>query len=1018
MGKRLFLSSPNDGSVTAYDTETGEEKWKFYTEGPVRCAPACWKDKVFVGSDDGHLYCLDAQTGNLLWKFRAAPADRPDRRQIGNGHLVSFWPVRGGPVVADGVVCFAAGVWSIFGVFVHALDAETGKVKWTNGDLHYVTTRVPACDKIGETGLSPQGHLAAIRDRLVVPNGRALPAGLDLKTGKLIYFVPGVRGGDSRVAAHGEYAFVGRDRAVNLYDFRDVGCKWAYQGAQAPKGYDADSYGHEVGLCETLYLPSKMVDGCDAYSAFANDIAYGLAKGAFYAYDLGKARIINKEFPFYGRNEVAWKWEPALLWQSKTNYAGHEGSLVIKAGKRIYGFVGEKLLALEHLTAQPQLAWEKSLEGKPSSLIAADNKLFVATAEGGLYCFGEGAPGKTYEAKPILLEAKTDPWTEKAKRIVEATGVKSGYCLVLGLTDGRLVEELLKQTELLVIAVDADARKIEALSRRCDAAGLLGSRVEFFTAKPFEFRFPPYLASLIVSEDANVAGFSTKLETATLFEVLRPYGGTLCLDLPPDARLEFEKWAKGAGLPKAVVTTVGGWSLLKREGSLPGSTPWTHEYGDAGRTLCSQDDLVKAPLGVLWYGDSAGVAQWKSTPNRTLVSGGRLFAVEGHKGSVAVQGYDAYTGRFLWHINEQSPTDGQIRIAALDDNLYVIKDGQCKVLDAAAGKVLNAFTFNATGETTARDVRVVGDVIVVGCAEYKKEDMYGDMFWHQVYTESSTFVCLDRNTGAELWRRKARDRFGNASFVAGAGLIFCVDSIPMYQEEKWKARKGDRKELESTLLALDPRTGKEVWSKSIMYENRRFGTDDWLAYSAEAGVLVGGRYNFVSAWDAKSGKPLWEKKTIECRGPMIVRGKTLIAALPFKDTCSAELEYDVMTGDRTARKSVVNHQREGCGYMTGGRHLLTLRDSSAAYIDLDNGKMYSLRNIRSGCINLLTAADGLLNAPNMGVGCTCSYALYTSFAMMHMPEVAEWAGTTPLVAIPPPAKPGLIPTPDAAPKKD
>ena len=49
MGKLLFLSSPNDGTVTAYDTDTGEEKWKFFTEGPVRCArPAGTGGSVWV----------------------------------------------------------------------------------------------------------------------------------------------------------------------------------------------------------------------------------------------------------------------------------------------------------------------------------------------------------------------------------------------------------------------------------------------------------------------------------------------------------------------------------------------------------------------------------------------------------------------------------------------------------------------------------------------------------------------------------------------------------------------------------------------------------------------------------------------------------------------------------------------------------------------------------------------------------------------------------------------------------
>jgi hypothetical protein len=78
----MFLASANDGSVAAYDTETGVEKWRFYTEGPVRCAPACWRGKVLVGSDDGYLYCLAAQTGTQVWKFRGAPPDRPDRRHL------------------------------------------------------------------------------------------------------------------------------------------------------------------------------------------------------------------------------------------------------------------------------------------------------------------------------------------------------------------------------------------------------------------------------------------------------------------------------------------------------------------------------------------------------------------------------------------------------------------------------------------------------------------------------------------------------------------------------------------------------------------------------------------------------------------------------------------------------------------------------------------------------------------------------------------------------------------------
>jgi hypothetical protein len=123
-------------------------------------------------------------------------------------------------------------------------------------------------------------------------------------------------------------------------------------------------------------------------------------------------------------------------------------------------------------------------------------------------------------------------------------------------------------------------------------------------------------------------------------------------------------------------------------------------------------------------------------------------------------------------------------------------------------------------------------------------------------------------------------------------------------------------------------------------------------------------------------------------------------------------DYDLRTGEKTARDSIIGlkRRREGYGYSTGSRHLLTHRDSSISYLDLDGGKMYHLSNIRSGCSNLLTVADGLLNAPNMGTGCVCSYPISTSFAMLTMPEIAAWAGTTPLIASPPPAMP--------APEKD
>ncbi len=70
----VFVGSTVNDRLTAYDLRSGAERWRFYTEGPLRTAPAAWQDRLFVGSDDGWLYCLEASNGRLLWRHRGGPS--------------------------------------------------------------------------------------------------------------------------------------------------------------------------------------------------------------------------------------------------------------------------------------------------------------------------------------------------------------------------------------------------------------------------------------------------------------------------------------------------------------------------------------------------------------------------------------------------------------------------------------------------------------------------------------------------------------------------------------------------------------------------------------------------------------------------------------------------------------------------------------------------------------------------------------------------------------------------------
>ena len=186
LGKRLFVGSSLDDSVTAFDTETGEQLWKFFTNGPVRFAPVGKGGRIIFGSDDGSLYCVRASDGSLIWKKRAVPSER---KVVGNGRLISVWPVRGGAVLDGERVYFAAGVWPLEGTFVFCVDAATGETIWRNDRSSY-RYGVHPHNARAFGGLAPQGYLLIDDEsgHLIVPSSQAYPAEFDLKTGELKAF--------------------------------------------------------------------------------------------------------------------------------------------------------------------------------------------------------------------------------------------------------------------------------------------------------------------------------------------------------------------------------------------------------------------------------------------------------------------------------------------------------------------------------------------------------------------------------------------------------------------------------------------------------------------------------------------------------------------------------------------------------------------------------------------------------------------------------------------------------------
>ena len=208
VGQTMYFNSSRYDAIRAVDTRTGEEKWTYFADGPIRFAPVAWGGKLYFTSDDGYLYCLKADAGTLEWKFRGGPSDR---KILGNERLISTWPARGAPVIADGKVYFAASIWPFMGIFVHAVDATTGQAVWTNdGDGSLYMKQPHHTDSFAS--IAPQGPIVAIGNRLLVPGGRSVPATFDRSSGKLLFYQlaeNSKRGGGSEVGAINKIFFNG-----------------------------------------------------------------------------------------------------------------------------------------------------------------------------------------------------------------------------------------------------------------------------------------------------------------------------------------------------------------------------------------------------------------------------------------------------------------------------------------------------------------------------------------------------------------------------------------------------------------------------------------------------------------------------------------------------------------------------------------------------------------------------------------------------------------------------------------
>lgn len=594
----VCFGSSADDTVRALDLNTGALRWQFTAGGPVRFAPQIVGSRVFFAADDGWVYCLDAATGRPAWTFRAAPEDE---QFIGNRRMISRWPCRNGVLVADGVLYCVAGIWPSEGIYVYALDAETGAVRWCNDTSGLVAkgagspwhTKDPHSDEFSMSGLTPQGPLLASRDTLIVPLANNSPAAFNLLTGKLLRFVPrGGGSGNQIIDSNLCYSWLQFRSGLELFGSpvadKDVKLRGVrYGGPQLP---------------QISIFPGRL---------------------PFQRHERGKVSVIFHEGKPVSRRAYGLALAGGVLLE------GHDGSI-----------------AAVELDGNREL-WRATVRGEAREIAVAAGRSVVSTSAGEISCFAPGTarpmPASAAPAAATSPDAVAGGLDPTCRR-VRAAGMDRGYALVLGDPQGRTSLALAAQTNLHVVNALADPAASELRQRLLATTNWYGSRIHVVAVPQLDrLPFAQYFANAVVV--AGDGGPDGGLSARELYRVLRPCGGVLlCTGLEEGTT---RAWLKDAGAPAGELRPIDGATAIVR-GPLPGARDWNANT--------AADQRVRWPLRPIWFGgpDPSLVMNVGIGAHPPVAADGRYFVT----GNDCLTAVDAYNGAVLWSRPIPSATPG------------------------------------------------------------------------------------------------------------------------------------------------------------------------------------------------------------------------------------------------------------------------------------------------------------------------------------------------------------------------
>ncbi len=431
-----------------------------------------------------------------------------------------------------------------------------------------------------------------------------------------------------------------------------------------------------------------------------------------------------------------------------------------------------------------------------------------------------------------------------AQEILAATGVQGGLIVHLGCGDGKLTAALHVGEGCLVQGLDSDPAKVATARKHIQSRGLYG-KVSADRLSGTRLPYIDNLVNLIVAED---------LGTVSMEEVMR----ALC----PNGVAYVKKngqWTKTVKpRPKEI-------------------DQWTHYLHDASNNAVAHDAVVGPPRHMQWVGGPRYSRHHDrmSSVSAVVSAGGRVFYIFDEALPISILAppkwaliaRDAFNGTILWKRKidkwythlwplKSGPAQLPRRLVAADERVYVTLslDGPLLALDAATGETVR--TVEGTG-ATEEAILSDGVLFLLVNKNAKETDLdgskkmrrgYGAKFWDEtarevmavradsgevlwttqrrvlpgtlaadpqrvVFHDGQSVVCIDRDTGKEVWRSDPVPRSKEIRSFYLPTLVLYEDVVLFSGGETAGMQTGSwYTSGEDTMTALSAKTGKVLWS--------------------------------------------------------------------------------------------------------------------------------------------------------------------------------------------------------------